>query len=360
MKTFTFKSMLVLLVGVSLSIFVTGCYPSDVLKEIKDPIFQKYLMKFDNNGDHKISKEEALMVTEMNIPQGVNQIDGIKYFENLEKLICIHLGTEAIDLSNCHKLRRLNMNHMPNLERLKLNKEIEELEIWSTKLETLNLGTLPNLEKLGIHDFGGSLVIIEAPNLKEIRLQNTQLSSFDTSKFPALEDLHLRENPNITTLDISHNPNLLELRLYENPKLIPESICLNSCLKKLFVWFPRAQKDMRLGKLSIKNQPNLETLNIECFEVDLANSEAPNLKVLSLEYAQATSLDLSRFPLLEVVSIPKNITTLDVSKNTRLEGIDGSWFWHLKELKMKKGQSKALLSNTDRVLYSNVHIVYVD
>lgn len=359
MKTFTFKSMLVLFVGLSLSIFVTGCYPSDVLKEIKDPIFQKYLMEFDNNGDHKISKEEALMVNEMNIPQGVNQIDGIKYFKNLEKLICIHLGTEAIDLSSCHKLRKLNMNHMPNLERLKVNQEIEELELWSTNLESLNLGALPNLEKLSIHHFGANLVIDEAPNLKEISLDYTQLTSINTSKFPALESLRLSDNPILTTLDINHNPNLQELRLYNNPKLIPESIFQNSSLKKITIEFPADKKDMKL-KLSINSQPNLETLNIECFEVDLANSEAPNLKVLNLEYAKATSLDLSRFPLLKVVSIPKNITTLDVSKNTRLEDINGSWFWHLKELKMRKGQSKALLSRTARDLYSNVQIVYVD
>lgn len=205
------------------AMMLAGCYPSDVLKKIPDGEFQKFIAEeYDNNGDHKITKVEALAVTYMHV--GIfyecKNLEGIQYFENLEEFSAENPYLQSIDLSKNSKIKKAEFDHMRGLQELKLNPQIEEFIMryqMPDKLEftsTAELRTYINYDSGKLKELG----FTEAPKLELLTVDGNQLSELDLSNFPELKSLSCDYN-NLTTLDLSANPKLEMVSLHNNPML---------------------------------------------------------------------------------------------------------------------------------------------
>lgn len=206
-------------------LLLTSCYPSDVIKEINDLEFRNYLIRnFDANQDHKLTKDEAMLITQLIVPSSVKSVQGIEYFENLEEYIENFGDMTSLDLSKNSKLQKVDCMNMHQLSYLKVPKNIETILMTRTALKELKLGNMPflshiycpknELETLEI-DKGLCVVIVNC--------NYNELTEIDLGKFPNLEELYCEYN-NLTTIDISKNPNLKRLGCKGN-KNLKEIIC---------------------------------------------------------------------------------------------------------------------------------------
>lgn len=77
--------------------------------EIPDATFKSYLVEnFDKNKDGNISVEEANAIKELNIAgKGIEKLDGIEQFANLEKLDCSNNQLDELELRYNKKLGKL-------------------------------------------------------------------------------------------------------------------------------------------------------------------------------------------------------------------------------------------------------------
>ncbi|MDR2384332.1 MAG: hypothetical protein LBD80_01530 [Tannerella sp.] len=82
---------------------------ANVIIEIPDTIFNTYLVKnFDINKDGNITVEEAKAIKDLNISgMGIEKLDGIEKFANLEKLDCSNNQLEELELRYNKKLNNL-------------------------------------------------------------------------------------------------------------------------------------------------------------------------------------------------------------------------------------------------------------
>lgn len=205
------------------AMMLAGCYPSDVLKKVPDGEFQKLITKqFDNNGDHKITKEEAFAVTDMyvGIYYECKNLEGIQYFENLEEFSAENPYLQSIDLSRNSKIRKVEFDHMRGLQELKLNPQIEEFIMRYQMPDKLEFTSTAELKTYINYDSGKlkELGFTEAPKLELLTVDGNQLSKLDLSNFPELRSLSCAYN-NLTTLDLSANPKLEQVSLHHNPML---------------------------------------------------------------------------------------------------------------------------------------------
>ena len=102
MKTFLSVCMVILL--------FSGCSnDSKVIVEIPDANFKAYLLEnFDKNKDGNISLSEAKAVKEINCSgRGIELLDGIEKFENLESLDCSNNKLEDLEIRYNRKLNKL-------------------------------------------------------------------------------------------------------------------------------------------------------------------------------------------------------------------------------------------------------------
>lgn len=86
--------------------------------DIPDANFKAALVaKFDKDGDGEIGKDEALAVKEISVSgKGIKSMEGIQYFENLQRLDCSFNELTAIDLSENPKLDVLSVAHIQSLK----------------------------------------------------------------------------------------------------------------------------------------------------------------------------------------------------------------------------------------------------
>ena len=236
----------------------------DEIIEFKDPAFLKAILQedADKNGDKKVSKAEAALVTSLDVstpiytdgpshPQ-IRVMDEIKYFTALTELDCYRNQLTSLDLSN--------------------NTALAYLYCYENQLTSLDLSNNKALRYLSC--------------------QSNDIMSLDLSNNTALIDLDCYENQ-LTSLDLSNNTALIEL----------------SC------------SDNQLTSLDLSNNKALTYLS--CGDNQLTSLDVSNNTALTDLYCknnQLTSLDLSRCSALTNFDCSDNqLTSLDVSNNTALE-----------------------------------------
>lgn len=211
---------------------LTGCYPSNVLDKVDDPAFMKFLMQFDANGDHEISKQEAMMVTKMNgtFRDDPKSIKGIEYFENLEEFNVD--SSDAIDMnfSKNKKLNTIVVRFNESLTNLIVPDQLVSLHLTRVQaLKSLHLKEMPLLEHMSIDCYRAysdtpnpvfnEFTIEKAPNLKSLMIVGTNIKNLDVSKMPVLKWLTCNDNE-VQVLDVSNNPQLESLRCRGVKKII--------------------------------------------------------------------------------------------------------------------------------------------
>ena len=200
-----------------------------------DPIFREYILNnFDKNGDSKISQEEALMVTEIDVfneayaipdEKKIKSLEGVQHFSNLATLRCSGNSLTALDVSHNQALNILmcSYNQLTELD-VSNNLALTWLECSYNPLIGLDVSHNTELNRLDCAynqltnldvSKNTALITLDCDNnlLTKLDLsQNTilrwlactynQFANLDLSQNSALECLYCHNNQ-LTTLDVS-------------------------------------------------------------------------------------------------------------------------------------------------------------
>ncbi len=217
------KNVKVFLSALCCAMLLISCYPSDVLHEVPDGEFQEYLArKFDFNDDHKIEKHEALAVKKMTMSYSnkAKNLEGIKYFENLEEFYMNGGDLEIIDVSKNKNFKSIELWHQRELKELKLNKGIEVVCLC---YQAPDIITFTSTESLLRYYCTNTYVITsipftKAPKLEILSIGENQITEIELSGFPNLTEFYCCKSL-ITTLDLSTNEKLHSVRIKDCPNL---------------------------------------------------------------------------------------------------------------------------------------------
>ncbi len=288
---------------------------------IPDAKFREYcLANFDTDGDGVISREEAELVTKIDIKtDGILSLTGIEYFTNLETLI---IGTKTLQQG---KLTALNLKKNVNLTYLKCefnplteldlsgNTNLQELYCHYNNLTALDLSHNPKLTILSCYERQiNALDLQNNPLLISFACGDSQITELDFSQNPELQKIDSRDNP-LKTIDISKSPELISLACYGG-QLTSLDLTNNPKLDSLDC------SSNQLTQLDLSNNTLLTVLN--CYNnqlTELELSSCKQLTYLNCNTNQLTQFDLSNCTQLTMIACGSNqLTQLDLSNNTEL------------------------------------------
>ena len=190
------KISILLLAAALMTVVMCSCGAGGVKideKHFPDANFRQYVFEnFDANGDWKLSEDEMSIVTEIDVGgDGIESMQGLEYFTNLQRLICGPGKFTEIDLSKNTELTFLYCS----------DGELSELDISNnTKLGEIQC-TDNNLDELDVSD---------CTELTYLACSGNNLTSLDVSKNTKLGILYFSRN-DISEIDISNCPNLISI-----------------------------------------------------------------------------------------------------------------------------------------------------
>ena len=275
---------------------------------IADKTLKTYIMtNFDKDRDGEISKEEAEVVTAMELQNAeMSSIDGLEYFPNLESVDFYGSRLLSADFSICPALKSLNVGNSVGLSTLVLPATLEYLNVTScSKLKKLDLTGCPELNELG----AGYTGFVVAPDLsKNAKLESI---SFGSIKF--------------STVDVSNNPEL----------------------KKIYIGGDT------FNKLDVTKNPKLESLDVSGIISELDVTQNPLLTSLNFANTKIASIDVSKCPLLRSISFGGTpIVEIDLSKNLMLTSADAYNANQLKKVYLTEGQTiESSMGISDFIVY---------
>lgn len=293
-----------------------------------DAKFRDYIKdNIDKDGSGLLSKAEREAVTEIKVGRTdyndtqYDNLVGLKYFPNLQTLICFDNDMEELNLSENTELIYLDcsQNNLRNTLDLSKNKKLKTLICKNNRIETLNLENNVALEKL---EFTNNRVkdinLSKNINLIELICENNNLESLDLKNNTKLRILNFKLN-GIKNPDLSSNLDLSELNCQQNSSLGKLDLSSNKKLTKLDCFF--------CGLTELKLAENNELTRLDCdrnqlTELDLSTS--PKLTYLDCQVNNLKKLDLSNNLEIDDLNCSENqLTSLDLSKNTKLNTFTG-------------------------------------
>ncbi len=342
---------------------------------LKDENFRNYcLANFDTNSDGKLSKEEALAVTEISCANlDIKSLDGIQYFKSLEVLNCRYNSIEGelnlsglttlkeltadhnlyskLDVSDCSALVSLVANDNYSDAQSSLEFSLKEvnlkgctalkyIKLQDNALESLDLSDCAELEELDASY--NELTQINLTNCKKLRLASVRTnhlnSVLDLSNCSELTYLGAWE-AELTGLNVDGCTKLVQLIAYRNPNLKTVSLDACTALTELNLY------ETGITEIDVHNNPELVKLNLGytggLSSIDLSNntkvvelnlqenklaaldvSPCKNLTVLKAEDNELTSINLKGCTELSQLYLYNNqLESVDLSTNTKLGSI---------------------------------------
>lgn len=299
-----------------------------IFDNFPDAKFREYINdNIDKDGSGSLSKAEREAVTEIKVGRTeyndtqYDNLVGLKYFPNLQTLICFDNDMDELNLSENTELTYLDcsQNNLRNTLDLSKNKKLKTLICRNNKIETLNLENNAALEKL---EFTNNRVknidLSKNTNLIELVCENNNLESLDLINNKKLKILNFKLN-GIKNPDLSSNLELSELNCQQNWNLGKLDLSSNKKLTKLDCFF--------CGLTELKLADNNELKELKCngnqlTELDLSTS--PKLTYVECQANKLKKLDLSKNLELDDFNCSENqLTSLDLSKNTKLNKFTG-------------------------------------
>lgn len=293
-----------------------------------DAKFRDYIKdNIDKDHSGSLSKAERDAVTEINVGHTdyndtqYDNLVGLKYFPNLQKLNCFDNNMDELNLSENPELIYLDcsQNNLRNTLDLSKNKKLKTLICKNNGIETLNMENNVALEKL---EFTNNRVkdinLSKNINLIELICENNNLESLDLKNNTKLRILNFKLN-GIKNPDLSSNLELSELNCQQNSNLGKLDLSSNKKLTKLDCFF--------CGLTELKLADNNELKELKCngnqlTELDLSTS--PKLTNVMCQANKLKKLDLSKNLELDYFNCSENqLTSLDLSKNTKLNAFTG-------------------------------------
>ena len=268
-----------------------------------DETFRQYVkVNFDKDGNDVLSPQEIAEVTEINVyNKSISDLTGIKYFTELETLMCYSNRLTSLDVSGCTELKGLICynNQLAELD-VSENAALVELNCLNNDLTSLDVSDCTELTYLDCSDNRlTSLDVSKNTELGWLNCSENQLRSLEVSKNTALGSLYCSGN-RLTSLDLSQNTNLKSLYCSEN-QLTSLDLSKNTKLNQLYC------SGNRLTSLDVSKNTELGWLYCS------AN--------------QLTSLDVSKKTELRVLDCSPQTARLGVNRSA-----DGTWSANLAAL----------------------------
>ena len=274
-----------------------------------DEEFRRFLKECcDTNGDGKLDVD----IKNMTIPTGyaITSLEGIRFFEDLEKLDCHGIGLTTLNVSKNFKLEELNCSDNQLKDYLYiLSNRLKKLNCSNNKLTSMNLGILPglNLEEVDCSNNNiTNIVMWSVGELVKFDCSNNALMSLDVSQCSKLQQLNCAGNQ-LMELDVSSQTQLTELDCHNN-KLTELNVEQNGSLTSLIC------NDNQLKSLDLNKNNSLRDLN--CAKNQLACLDATGI-------SGTITAGGNRCPIAVRTDGTFDLTTLpgfDVSKATGWNG----------------------------------------
>lgn len=274
-----------------------------------DEEFRRFLKECcDKNGDGKLDVD----IKNMTIPTSyaIKSLEGIRFFEDLEKLDCHGIGLTTLNVGKNFKLKELDCSQNQLKEYYPiLSSGLKILNCSNNKLTYMNLGILSglNLEEVNCSNNEiRNIVMDSVGELVKFDCSNNDLMTLDVSQCLKLEELNCSGNQ-LMELDVGHQTQLTQLDCSNN-KLTELNVKQNGGLISLIC------NDNQLTTLDLSQNHSLSKLNC-------ANNQLACLNVTGI--SGTITAGGNRCPIAVRTDGTFDLNTLpgfDVSKATNWNG----------------------------------------
>ena len=221
-----------------------------------DEEFRRFLKECcDKNGDGKLDVD----IKNMTIPTSyaIKSLEGIRFFEDLEKLDCHGIGLTTLNVGKHFKLKELDCSGNQLKDYLPiLSSGLKKLNCSNNKLTHMNLGILSglNLEEVDCSNNNITNIVMDSVGeLVKFDCSNNDLMTLDVSQCFKLEELNCSGNQ-LMELDVSNQTQLTQLDCSKN-KLTELNVKQNGGLTSLIC------NDNQLTTLNLSQNHSLSNLN---------------------------------------------------------------------------------------------------
>lgn len=221
-----------------------------------DEEFRRFLKECcDKNGDGKLDVD----IKNMTIPTSyaIKSLEGIRFFEDLEKLDCHGIGLTTLNVGKNFKLKELDCSDNQLKESYPiLSSGLKKLNCSNNKLTHMNLGILYglNLEEVNCSNNKITNIVMDSVGeLVKFDCSNNDLMTLDVSQCFKLEELNCSGNQ-LMELDVGHQTQLTQLDCSNN-KLTELNVKQNGGLISLIC------NDNQLTTLDLSQNHSLSKLN---------------------------------------------------------------------------------------------------
>ena len=274
-----------------------------------DEEFRRFLKECcDKNGDGKLDVD----IQNMTIPTSyaITSLEGIRFFEDLEKLDCHGIGLTTLNVGKNFKLKELDCSGNQLKDYLPiLSSGLKKLNCSNNKLTHMNLGNRSglNLEEVDCSNNNiTNIVMWNVGELVKFDCSNNDLMTLDVSQCFRLKELNCSGNQ-LMELDVGHQTQLTQLDCSNN-KLTELNVKQNGGLTSLLC------NDNQLKTLDLSQNHSLSHLN--CAKNRLACVDVTGI-------SGTITADGNRRPIAVRTDGTFDLTTLpgfDVSKATGWNG----------------------------------------
>lgn len=221
-----------------------------------DEEFRRFLKECcDKNGDGKLDVD----IKNMTIPTSyaIKSLEGIRFFEDLEKLDCHGIGLTELNVGKNFKLEELDCSDNQLKESYPiLSSGLKKLNCSNNKLTYMNLGSLYglNLEEVNCSNNNITNIVMDSVGeLVKFDCSNNDLMALDVSQCFKLKELNCSGNQ-LMELDVGHQTQLTQLDCSNN-KLTELNVKQNGGLTSLIC------NDNQLKTLDLSQNLSLSHLN---------------------------------------------------------------------------------------------------
>ena len=281
-----------------------------------DEEFRSFLINHcDTNKDGKLDVD----IKSMTIPTSyaIKNLEGIRFFEDLEKLDCHGIGLTTLNVGKNFKLEELDCsgNQLKEYYPI-LSSGLKKLNCSHNKLTYMNLGILHglNLEEVNCSNNEiRNIVMDSVGELVKFDCSNNDLMTLDVSQCSKLQELNCSGNQ-LMELNVNNQGQLTELDCHNN-KLTELNVKQNGSLTSLIC------NDNQLTTLDLSQNHSLSNLNCANNQLPQLNlNNMISLKELKCQNNQLTALDVSSSPNLATLVLKNNhLTSLNLDNNPHLD-----------------------------------------
>lgn len=304
-----------------------------------DEEFRRFLRDYcDTNNDGKLDVD----IKSMTIPASyaIKSLEGIRFFEDLEKLDCHGIGLTTLNVGKNFKLKELDCSKNQLKESYPiLSSGLKKLNCSNNKLTYMNLGILHcannRLACLNVTGISGTITADGNRRPIAVRTDGTfdlaTLPGFDVSRATGwnggtVSGTMLSVNAGADEVSYQYNcgDGVNRTFIFETSLPINEDNFPDPNFRDYIKTSKASGRDV----LTVEQQRNVTAIEINNKGVsDLKGIEAfPNLKELNCGNNSIQKLDLRQNPELEKLICNTNqLTQLDLSKNPKIYHLICSW-----------------------------------